>query len=102
MKHLSFFDDNYGFIVHSLDGTFYSKFRAYVEKHGGKWTEQRDLNGQLQSVYLQFPPGTGCIEISPSENHERRQITFPDGAILFWSIQRITRFNSISVPYIYL
>lgn len=98
---MSYFDESNGLVVHSLDGEFYGRFRAYVEKHGGKWIEQRE-DGQLQSVYLQFPPGTECSKISPGENHERHRITFQDGAILFWSVQRTTRLNSISVPYIYL
>jgi hypothetical protein len=101
MKYLSHLDSNNGLVVHSLDGEFYGRFRVYVEKHGGTWTDQR-VAGQLQAVSLQFPPGTVCVEIAASENSERHQITFPDGAVLFWSVQCITRLNSISIPYIYL
>ncbi len=99
---MSYLDSNNGLTIHSLDGEFCNRFRAYVEKHGGKWTEQRESSGQLQAVYVQFPPGTKCAEIPSGENYERHQITFQDGAILFWSVHRITRLNSISIPYIYL
>jgi hypothetical protein len=98
---LSYLDGNNGLAVHSLDGEFYARFRAYIEKHGGGWTDQRE-NGQLQTVYLQFPPGTACIEISSNESSERHRITFPDGAVLFLFVQRNTGLNSISIPYIYL
>jgi hypothetical protein len=101
MQHVSYFDEGNGLVVHSLDGEFYGRFRAYVEKHGGKWVERRE-GGQLQSVYLQFPPGTVCAKLAPSENYERHRITFHDGAVLFWFVHRITRLNSISIPYIYL
>lgn len=98
---MSYFDENNGFAVHSLDGEFYTRFKAYIERHGGTWTERRE-NGQLQAVYLQFPPGTACTEHSSSENYERHRITFQDGAILFWCVQRSTGLSSISIPYIYL
>ena len=87
--------------VNSLQGDFYDLFRKYVEKHGGTWTEQR-ASDQLQSVHIRFPPGTTSAALPPNGNYDRYQITFHDGAIMFWHYQRLTRINSISIPYVYL
>lgn len=87
--------------IHSLDGEFYGLFRNYLEKHGCTWTDSRVYN-QLQSVYLQFPPGTTYVEKSSSGDYERRQITLPDGGIFFWLIRRASGQHSITVPYVYL
>ena len=87
--------------VDSLQGDFYDLFRKYVEKHGGTWTELRE-GDQLQSVHLRFPPETVSTKMPPSGNFDRYQITFKDGAIMFWHYQRLTALNSISIPYVYL
>jgi hypothetical protein len=87
--------------VNSLQGDFYDLFRKYVEKHGGIWTEQREAD-QLQCVHIQFPPGTMSTQMPPSGNYDRHQITFKDGAIMFWYYQRLAELNSISIPYVYL
>jgi hypothetical protein len=87
--------------IDSLQGDFYDLFRKYVEKHGGIWTELR-TGDQLQSVHLRFPPGTMSTKMPPSGNYDRQQITFKDGAVMFWYYQRLTSLNSISIPYVYL
>lgn len=87
--------------VQSLQGDFYELFKKYIEKHGGIWSEQRATD-QLQSVHIQFPHGTVSTDLPPGGYYDRRQITFTDGAIMFWYHQRNTGLNSISVPYVYL
>lgn len=87
--------------VDSLQGDFYELFRNYVEKHGGTWTEQREAN-QLLRVSIQFPPGTIYVDLPTNGNYDRHQITFSDGAIMFWYYQRLAKLNSISIPYVYL
>ncbi|HEX7736919.1 MAG TPA: hypothetical protein VF458_18885 [Ktedonobacteraceae bacterium] len=87
--------------VNSLQGDFYELFRKYVEKHGGTWTEKREAD-QLQRVRLLFPPGTISTQLPGNSNYNRYQITFADGAIMFWYYQQVTRTNSISIPYVYL
>lgn len=87
--------------VNSLQGDFYDLFRKYIERHGGTWTEEREVD-QLQSVHLHFPPGTTSVKLPGNGSYDRYQIIFADGAVMFWSHQRITRMNSISIPYVYL
>ncbi len=87
--------------VHSLDGEFYGLFKKYLEKHGCIWTDFRVAN-QLQSVHLRFPAGTTYVDRSSGVEYERRQITLPDGSILFWLIRRSNGLHSITIPYVYL
>ena len=87
--------------IDSLQGDFYDLFRNYVEKHGATWTDEREED-QLQRVHIHFPPATISTQMPPSGNYDRQQITFPDGAILFWYYQRLTERTSISIPYVYL
>lgn len=88
--------------VHALHGEFYSEFKKYVEKHGGLWTPHYLDSGLLHDVYIQFPHGTMCGDITQNGHYERRRITFQDGALMFWFVQRRTHLHSISVPYVYL
>lgn len=90
-----------GLTVNSLQGDFYDLFRKYVEKHGGTWEEEREAD-QLQSVRLLFPLGTTSTKLPGNGNFDRYQITFADGAIMFWSYHRVTRTSAISIPYVYL
>jgi hypothetical protein len=87
--------------IQSLQGDFYELFKRYIEKHGGVWTEQRE-GDQLKRVHIRFPPGTAYTTLPPNGQYDRHQITFNDGAIMFWYYQRTTRLNSISIPYVYL
>ena len=88
--------------VQSLDGEMYGYFKAYLEKRGCVWSESRGQEGELLSVHLAFPPGTVYKELPPMGEYIRYQITFEKNGILFWNIQRTTRLNSISIPYVYL
>jgi hypothetical protein len=88
--------------VQSLDGGMYNAFRKYLEKRGCIWTEERNKWGQLLSVHLTFLPGTVYKELPPIGEFDRYQITFEKGGLMFWSVRRTTRLNSMSIPYVYL
>jgi hypothetical protein len=88
--------------IHSLHGEFYNEFRKYVERHGGLWIPHYLDSGLLRDVSIQFPRGTVCGELKQTGNYDRRRITFQDGALMFWFVQRRTHLHSISVPYVYL
>lgn len=87
--------------IDSLQGDFYELFKNYVEKHGAIWTDEREAD-QLQCVYIHFPPETMSTKMPPSGHFDRQQITFKDGATMFWYYQRLTERNLISIPYVFL
>lgn len=89
--------------VQRLDGEFYHLTRAFLEKHGCKWHEERNQitrsMSQLQRVHVVFPNGTTYISYQDDLRWERYKITLPDAHTFYWNIEKSTRHNEISIPF---
>lgn len=89
--------------VHYFDGEEYQRTKNYLLKHGCAWSEKRGNGGELLSIHLDFPPKTEVRELESSNDlYKRHQVMFPDGSFMYWSMERESKKNRISVAYSHL
>jgi len=89
--------------VHHFNGEEYEALKRYLEKRGCTWSEKREA-GRLIGVHLDFPPETKVKQLpSSTEMYKRHQVVFPnDSGLMYWDLERASKKNRISVPYVYL